>query len=409
MNQAEGVFAGLRVLDVGSFVAAPAAATVLSDFGAQVIKIEPPNGGDPYRTLAAQPGFPESEHDYCWTLDSRNKRSLALDLGNPDGRRVLHRLVSETDIFVTNMPLRVRERLGIAYETLAVLNERLIYASFTAYGETGEQAHMPGFDSTAWWARSGLMDQVRPDGQSPPARSLPAMGDHQAALSLFGAIVTALYRRERTGKGGYVGSSLLANGAWSNGCYLQAALCGAKFTDRPPRTLARTPLSNHYRCQDDRWLLLSMSVSPSLEERSWPAFTEILGHPEWATDARFATRQARQQNNEQLIAALDQAFAARDAHSWHQALTGAGVTVSIVMRATDLVADPQMLATGVLVPLPGSGGAELTVSSPFWVEGAEKVAPQMAPQLGEHTDMVLRDLGLAPAEIGRLREAGVIA
>ena len=409
MSETGGVFAGLRVLDVGSFVAAPAAATILSDFGAQVIKIVPPGSGDPYRTLAAQPGYPESEHDYCWTLDSRNKRSLALDLGNPDGRRVLHRLVGKTDIFVTNMPLKVRERLGIAYEGLAALNERLIYASFTAYGEAGEQAHMTGFDSTVWWARSGLMDQVRPDGQSPPARSLPGMGDHQASLSLFGAIVTALYRRERTGKGGYVGSSLLANGAWSNGCYLQAALCGAKFVDRPPRTRARTPLSNHYRCQDDRWLLLSMSVSPSIEERCWPAFTQILGHPGWAADARFATREARQQNNEQLIAALDQAFAARDAGAWQEALTAAGVTVSVVMRATDLVGDPQMLANGVLVPMPGSGGAEHTVSSPFWVEGAQKVAPQMAPRLGEHTDVVLRDLGLAPAEIESLRKAGVVA
>lgn len=409
MSEAGEVFAGLRVLDVGSFIAAPAAATVLSDFGAQVIKIEPPGTGDPYRALSAQPGFPESEHNYCWTLDARNKRSLALDLSNPEGRGVLHRLVRETDIFVTNMPLKVRERLGITYEQLAALNERLIYASFTAYGETGEEAHMTGFDSTAWWARSGLMDQLRPDGHSPPARSLPGMGDHQAALSLFGAIVTALYRRERTGKGGYVGSSLLANGAWSNSCYLQAALCGAKFTDRPLRTKAKIPLSNHYRCQDDRWLLLSMSVSPAQEDRSWPAFARILGHPEWVDDARFATRQARQQNNEQMVAALDQAFALREARYWQTALTAAGVSVSIVARAMDLVGDAQMLATGVLVPMPGSGGAHLTVSSPFWLAGAEKVAPQPAPQVGQHTDAVLRDLGLGLGEIESLRKAGIVA
>ena len=409
MSKALEVFAGLRVLDVGSFIAAPAAATVLSDFGAQVIKIEPPGTGDPYRALAAQPGFPESEHNYCWTLDARNKRSLALDLSSREGRAVLHRLVRGTDVFITNMPTKVRERIGISYDQVAELSERLIYASFTAYGETGEEAHMTGFDSTAWWARSGLMEQIRPDGQSLPSRSLPGMGDHQAALSLFSAIVTALYRRERTGKGGYVGSSLLANGAWSNSCYLQAALCGAKFTDRPLRTKAKIPLSNHYRCQDDRWIILSMSVSPAQEDRNWPAFARILGHSEWAADARFATRQARHENNEQLVAALDQAFALREARFWQTELTAAGVSVSVVARVTDLVGDRQMLATGVLVPMPGSGGADLTVSSPFWLADAEKVAPQPAPNVGQHTDEVLLDLGLGLAEIEHLRKAGIVA
>jgi len=403
------VFAGLRVLDVGSFIAAPAAATILSDFGAQVIKIEPPGSGDPYRALCSQPGYPESEHNYGWTMDARNKRSLALDLSHPGSRAVMDRLVGGADIFVTNMPLKVRERLGISYERLATLSERLIYASFTAYGETGEEAHMTGFDSTAWWARSGLMDQVRPDSQSPPARSLPGMGDHQAALSLFAAIATALYRRERTGKGGYVGSSLLANGAWSNSCYLQAALCGAKFSDRPPRTKAKIPLSNHYQCRDGRWLILSMSVSAAQEDKGWPAFAGILGHPEWVADARFATRRARQQNNEQLVAALDEAFALGDARFWQQALTEAGITVSVVARATDLVGDRQMLATGVLVPMPGSGGADLTVSSPFWLGGAAKVAPQPASTVGQHTDEVLLDLGLGSEEVKALRKAGVVA
>jgi crotonobetainyl-CoA:carnitine CoA-transferase CaiB-like acyl-CoA transferase len=321
----------------------------------------------------------------------------------------MDRLVRGADIFVTNMPLKVRERLGISYERLATLSERLIYASFTAYGETGAEAHMTGFDSTAWWARSGLMDQVRPDGQSPPARSLPGMGDHQAALSLFGAIATALYRRERTGKGGYVGSSLLANGAWSNSCYLQAALCGAKFSDRPLRTKAKIPLSSHYQCRDGRWLILSMSVSPAQEDRGWPAFAGILGHPEWVADARFATRQARQENNEQLVAALDLAFARGDARYWQEALTQAGVSVSVVARATDLVEDRQMLATGVLVPMPGSGGADLTVSSPFWLDGADKVAPQLAPTVGQHTDAVLFEFGLGSEEIDSLRKAGIVA
>ena len=158
-----GIFEGLKVLDCASFIAAPAAATVLSDFGADVIKIEPPGAGDPYRNLPNLPGYPVSEHNYAWMLESRNKKSLALDLGKPEGQAVLHRLAAEADVFITNFPPAVRERLGITYDELAPLNERLIYASFTGYGEKGEEANKPGFDSNAYWARSGLMDLVRAD------------------------------------------------------------------------------------------------------------------------------------------------------------------------------------------------------------------------------------------------------
>src|SRR3954463_7833476 len=156
----KGIFEGLKVLDCASFIAAPAAATVLSDFGADVIKIEPPGLGDPYRNLPNRPGYPVSPHNYGWLLESRNKKSLALDLGKPEGQEVLRRLVAQADVFITNFPPAVRQRLGITWETLHPLNERLIYASFTGYGEKGEEANKPGFDSNAYWARSGLMDLV---------------------------------------------------------------------------------------------------------------------------------------------------------------------------------------------------------------------------------------------------------
>src|SRR5205085_623219 len=149
----KGIFEGLKVLDCASFIAAPAAATVLSDFGADVIKIEPPGLGDPYRNLPNLPGYPASPHNFAWMLESRNKKSLALDLSKAEGRRVLYRLVGETDVFITNFPPAVRKRLGITYEELMPLNERLIYGSFTGYGEKGAEADKPGFDSNAYWAR----------------------------------------------------------------------------------------------------------------------------------------------------------------------------------------------------------------------------------------------------------------
>src|SRR2546430_401977 len=168
----KGIFDGLKVLDCASFIAAPAAATVLSDFGADVIRIEPPGAGDPYRNLPNLPGYPHSEHNFAWLLEARNKKSLALDLSSPEGQAVLHRLAAQADVFITNYPPQVRERLGITHGHLAPHNERLIYASFTGYGEKGEEANKPGFDSNAYWARSGLMDLVRAGEQTTLARCL---------------------------------------------------------------------------------------------------------------------------------------------------------------------------------------------------------------------------------------------
>src|SRR5262245_6059450 len=216
---------GIRVIDAASFIAGPVATTVMADFGAEVIKIEPPSG-DTYRTRG--PGYPPSPYNFPWIVDNRSKRGLALDLRTPDGQRVLHRLVRDADVFVTNTPIETRTRLGVRWEDLAPLNPRLIYGSITAYGERGEEASRPGFDATALWARTGLMDLVRPSPDAAPARSLPGMGDHPTGMSLFGALMAALYQRERTGRGTMVSTSLLANGLWLNAIPVQGILCGAR-------------------------------------------------------------------------------------------------------------------------------------------------------------------------------------
>ncbi|HUN52381.1 MAG TPA: CaiB/BaiF CoA-transferase family protein, partial [Candidatus Sulfotelmatobacter sp.] len=295
----------------------------------------------------------------------------------------------------------------IGYEQLATLNERLIYASFTGYGETGEEMHKPGFDSTVWWARSGLMDQVRNGTEVAPGRSMPGMGDHMAAVALFAAVATALYRRERTGKGGCVGSSLLANGAWSNGCFLQAALSGATVKDRPPREQAGNPLSNHYRCKDGRWFILGISLAQ--EAKGYARFAELIGRPELAGDARFATREARLKNAQALIRELDQTFIQRDAAAWRMVLEREGFAVAPVARTLDAAADPQMVASGVYVPMESAGGSKLTISSPFWLVGEEKVSAGPAPDVGEHSDEILGEHGFDAAAIARLRQAGVVA
>ena len=399
----KGIFEGLKVLDCASFIAAPAAATVLADFGAEVIKIEPPGSGDPYRHLPKLPGYPVSPHNFAWMLESRNKRSLALDLGKPEGQAVLHRLAAEADVFITNYPPAVRGRLGITYAELAPLNERLIYASFTGYGENGEEANKPGFDSNAYWARSGLMDLVRPDLDAAPARSVAGMGDHPCAMALYGAIVTALYQRERTGKGAHVRSNLMANGVWANGILAQAKLCGAKFGERRPRERALNAVTNHYRCKDGRWIILSLLN----EERQWPALARCIGREDFITDPRFATKPDRHARSLELIRIFDEIFATRDLAEWRGILDGNGLVFGVVGILDDIPGDKQMLANDVLVPY--ADNAMLTVNSPIWVDGSQKVPPKLPPGIGEHSDEILRQAGYDEAAIAQLRSSGAVA
>ena len=399
----KGIFEGLKVLDCASFIAAPAAATVLSDFGADVIKIEPPGSGDPYRNLPNLPGYPVSQHNFAWMLEARNKRSLALDLSKPDGQAVLHRLAADADVFITNYPPAVRERLGITHAHLAPHNERLIYASFTGYGEKGEEANKPGFDSNAYWARSGLMDLVRADIHTTPARSIAGMGDHPCAMAFYGAIVTALYKRERTGKGSHVSSNLMANGVWAASVLAQAKLCGAKFGERRPRERALNAVTNHYRCKDDRWIILSLLN----EDRQWPALARCLAREDLISDPRFATRADRHARSLELIKIFDEIFATRPLAEWRKLLDGNGLVFGVVGILDDIPTDRQMLDNEVLVPF--ENDTMLTINSPIWVSGASKVPPRKAPGIGEHSDEILRQAGFDEASIRKLRTFGTVA
>jgi crotonobetainyl-CoA:carnitine CoA-transferase CaiB-like acyl-CoA transferase len=261
----ESLFSGLRVLDIASFIAGPAATTVLSDFGAEVIKVERPGTGDPYRQTYLSPPNPAWKENYAWQLTNRNKRSLVVDLKNPHAAEVLARLVKWADVLVTNFPPRVRQRLRLNYEDVSPLNPRLIYADITGYGELGPEADKPGFDTTAYWARSGLMQFTR-DASSPPVAPVPGTGDHATAISLYAGIVSGLYRRERTGKGCHVQTSLIANGVWATSMWLQAALQGAKFTDPIDRHHMPNGLFASYRTRDNRWVMLAFVE----EDKNWP-------------------------------------------------------------------------------------------------------------------------------------------
>jgi crotonobetainyl-CoA:carnitine CoA-transferase CaiB-like acyl-CoA transferase len=396
----ESLFTGLKVIDCASWIAGPAAATMLSDFGADVIKIEPPGAGDPWR--ASQP-IPGKKVDYYWQLTSRNKRSLALDLKQKEGQAVLHRLAASADVFITNFPLPVRDRLRMAPKDLTPLNPRLIYASFTAYGEEGEEAAKTGFDSTAYWARSGLMDMVRSDADTVPSRSMPGMGDFPSATGVYSAIVTALYRREKTGQGGVVRSSLLQNGLWANGCAVQTRLFGEHIALRPHRDDAPNALANHYRSRDGRWFIMALFN----EQRQLRAFLGAIGREELTDDPRFATTDARKQHARELVIVLDQVFATRDLAEWRTILDGVGITFGIVATVNEALDDPQMRHAGALVPF--ADGQGLTVMTPFHIDGVNKIPAARAPSIGQHNESVLLEAGYSAEDVERLRGLGVVA
>ncbi len=391
-----GLFSDLLVVDCASFIAGPAAATVMSDFGARVIKIEPPGIGDAYRNLFRLRGTPD-DLDYFWAVDNRNKESLALDLRQPQAKAVLQALVKKADVFITNIPFPARARLGVRAQDLTPLNRRLIYASLSPYGETGPERDRTGFDATAWWARSGLMDMVR-EADGPPVGSMPGMGDHPTAMAMYGAIVTALYRRQLTGEGGEVQASLLGNGLWANACQVQAALCGYELMARPPRG-GRGALNEIYTCADGRQFVIA-STNPA---RDWPLLATAMGRTEWLEDPLFSTPEARFMNGPELVARFDALFIEKPFEHWAKVLSDGDVTFGIVGTVYDAIGDEQIEANGYCPAFEDSWIR--TVDSPFNIVGETKATPRMAPGIGEHTRALLAEFGCSDAEIEALAAA----
>jgi len=398
----ENIFSGLKVVDLASFIAGPGAATILSDFGADVIKVEPPVSGDPHRHTFQLPPQPRSKDNYAWHLDNRNKRGMSLDLKSPHARPVLERLIKWADVLVVNFPHPARKRLKLTYEEVAAWNPRLIYADITGYGDNGPDADLPGFDITAFWARTGLLSLTRDSG-APPTLPPSGSGDHATAVGLYGAIVTALYRRERTGKGGYVTTSLLAQGVWSGSMYVQAALAGANFYPLHDRKNPPNAIFNVYSTFDDQWFLIVV------QNKDWPSLAAAIGRQELLLDARFNDDAKRVANAAALTEILDKVFASQTLDHWRHAFDQAHITYGVVRSAQEVTTDPQLLANDVIVPLEGAGEhLKLTVSSPLTVHGAAKVPARRAPELGEHNDEILKQLGFRGDEIDGLRANGAV-
>ena len=398
---ADNIFSGLKVVDLASFIAGPGAAVILSDFGADVIKVEPPSG-DLWRHGHQIPPQPQAEDPYPWHLANRNKRGITLDLKSPSAQPVLQRLVKWADVFIVNTPHPARKRLKLEYDDVAQLNPRLIYADLTGFGEKGPDAELPGFDITSYWARSGLLSMTR-DAGAPPTWPVAGSGDNATAVGLYSAIVTALYRRERTGVGAYVTTSLLAEGVWAASVSIQAALCEAKFFGLHDRKNPANAAMNVYRSADNAWFVLI--VTPD----KVAAVAEAIGRRDLLTDPRFSDPARLVANMPQLTAILDEVFAAQPMPYWQQIFQGVNVTFGVVRGPQEVIKDPQLPLNEIVVPLEGAPGKlTSTVSSPIQVHGVKKESARRAPGLGEHNESVLAELGFSAGDIGTLRSSGAL-
>jgi crotonobetainyl-CoA:carnitine CoA-transferase CaiB-like acyl-CoA transferase len=398
------LFSGLKVIDCATVIAAPAAAMMLADYGADVIKIEQPGEGDMLRTLSDISTTPDADSNWFWQLDGRNKRGLALDLKQPVGKEILRKLVAGCDVFITNQPYSVRESLGITYDDLKPLNPSLIYASLTAYGEKGPERYRKGFDQLAYWARSGLMDLMRTPGES-PTQGLPGMGDHPTGVALYAGIVTALLKRERSGEGSMVETSLLANGLWSVAGIAQGVLADGDMPSWRSVNVCPSAMMRPYKTSDGRWLQFNMIRDEDLQSLLFVA----LGVPELFTDPRFNTPDLMLENREPLGLELQKIVEQNTAQHWLQTFDSFELPVNLIALVEESKDDPQIMQNQMAIaPEDERITTPLIINHPIQISNVAKVGPVCAPALGEHNEEILRELGFNTDEISELQATRVI-
>ncbi|HUY28142.1 MAG TPA: CoA transferase [Candidatus Binataceae bacterium] len=396
---------GVRVVELAMWVAGPSTAAVLADWGADAIKLEDPNGGDPIRGAATRAmNDPKLRVRPSYELDNRNKRSVAVDVRKPDGREFALKIIDRADVFVTSLRLDALERMRLDYPAVAARNPRLIYASLNGYGHRGPDRNRPAYDYAASWARSGLMATIQEPGAPPPAQR-PAMIDHAVGLGLAGAISAALLARTRTGMGREVRISLFAMGLWMNASDLTAGLMTGVSPASESRTERINPLWSSYACGDGKWIYFVMIQS----DRFWAQFCAALERPGWRDDARFADASARARNCAAMTAAIDAAVATRTRAQWAPIFDLHKLIWAPVHTGAEVLQDPQAHAIGAFAEVdhPAIAGARV-VNSPVEFGGMAPKAHRAAPELGQHTEEVALEAGLTWEDIARLKESGAI-
>ena len=381
-----GPMEGVRVVELGVWVAGPATGGILADWGADVIKIEPPTG-DPARMFGRMLGL-DIDVSPPFEMDNRSKRSIVLDLTTDDDRATALELISAADAFVTNVRPGALRRLGFDFESLAAAHPRLVYGLITGYGETGPDADRAAYDVAAFWSRGGLAHLLTRPGDTPPFQR-GGMGDHMAGMTLAAAICAALVARDRTGTGQLVSTSLYRQGAYTVSFDLNTYLMAGQLIAVGQRETMGNPCMNNYAARDGRrfWIV-------GLEaERHWPALCRAIGRSDWLTDPRYSSARARFINAVELIAALDQIFATRPLDEWADVFDGEpDFFWSPINTIEDVVADEQFHAAGGLVDVPDGPAAVPMVATPADFHGTPWAPRSIAPTLGQHTDEILAEL-----------------
>lgn len=399
------LLSGLKVIDCATVIAAPAAATMLADFGADVIKVEQPGDGDMLRMLSDITTTPDGDHNWFWDLHGRNKRGLVIDMKSHAGREIMQRLIAEADVFITNHPHPVREALGLTYDAVKEHNPGIIYASLTAYGESGPERDRKGFDQLAYWARSGLMDLMREPGTS-PTQGLPGMGDHPTAVSLYAGIVTALLHRERTGEGAMVHTSLLANGLWSVAGIAQGAMDNGDMATYRETNRVNTPMLRPYETADGRWLQCNMIRDEAMLARLLVA----LDAGDLLADERFPDLEtmfgsARAQFGDEIQAVIR----TKNAADWIERFEAAELPINLVAIVEETAVDQQVRVNDMAVqPAHADVSTPWIINHPVKITGVAQVGPTRPPELGEHRREILAELGYSDAEIDAFVADGVV-
>ncbi len=403
----KGIMNGIRVVEVAAWTYVPIAGAVLAEWGADVIKIEHPETGDPQRGLVTSGLVPSGPGgvNHMIELPNRGKRSVGLDLKSEEGRELLLKLVATADVFLTNFRPQARQKLGIDVDDLRAVNPNLVYARGSGMGQRGPEAERGGYDNSAWWGRGGPADIISKPGEYPLSQPGPAFGDVIGGLTIAGGISAALFHRERTGEALVVDNSLLAQGAWATGAtILMAGLFG--FTRMPSgdRRKMPNPLVNNYRTKDDRFMSFVMLES----DRYWADLVTKIGHPELAADPRFVDSAARATNCVECTTLLDDIFAQKTLEEWKPIMLEVEGVWAPVQTAAELLTDPQVVANDYLREVEAASGTVFRmVASPLQFD-EEPPDLVRAPEHGEHTDEVLGELGLDMDAILELKVKGAI-
>ena len=397
-----GPLEGVKVVELGLWVAGPSTAAILCDWGAEVVKIEPP-GGDPFRGWTASILGASVPINPPFELDNRGKRSVALNLENEEGRAIARRLIEKADVFVTNMRPRVLDQYALTYEELSGTNPGLVYCQITGYGMEGPDRDRAAYDIGAFWARAGVAAGLTPAGQEIPQQR-GGMGDHMTGNGAAGAICAALLARERSGRGQLVHLSLLRMGAYMMGWDLSLALRLNTRIEPYDRYHAPNPLVVCFRAADDRWFWLLLLQG----DRHWPDLCRAIGREDIQNDERFVDIAQRRVNAVEVVKELDETFATRSMDEWGALFDEHNVWWAPVFNVFDLVSDPVAERAGVLVEVDGPAGPTKAIASPADFFGTPQTPRGAAPELGQHTEEVLLELGYDWEGIVAQKESGAI-